>query len=118
MMKVITGWDFGKALLDAGVIPPNCGDVFIEVRVGGVVIIHTAIFADERILNIVGASLKSARITVEEKPEATAAERLRRLPKAFEEWRGMMWRNDPSEIDARSKAGEALEKELRELAGE
>lgn len=71
MKRIITGWDFGKALMDAGIIPPNSGDLIIEVPVGGPVIIHSVALADERLLNVVGSSVSAARIEVKELPEGS-----------------------------------------------
>lgn len=76
-MKVITGWEFGKALADAGILPRNCGDLIIEVPVDGPVIIHMVAFGDDRLLNVIGSSVNRAKIEIRELPE-TANERTTR----------------------------------------
>ena len=52
MKQIITGMDLGKLLLEAGLIPPNSGDVIIECPVDGPVILHCIAFGDERMLAV------------------------------------------------------------------
>ncbi len=79
-MKVITGWDFGKALADAGILPANCGDLIIEVPVGGPVIIHSVAFGDDRLLNVIGSSVNRAKIEIRELPEPASLKQLLKKP--------------------------------------
>jgi hypothetical protein len=44
--------EFVKALLSAGVIPPNCKRCIIDIPVGGVIYIHTECFGDERLESV------------------------------------------------------------------
>lgn len=81
--RVISGWEFGKALAEAGILPPNCGDLIIEVPVGGVVTIHTCSFGDERLLDVIGSSVQGAKLEMRELPEA-ANERTTRFEPSSE----------------------------------
>jgi hypothetical protein len=67
MKKIVSGWELGEALVKAGIIPEHCGDVIIEVPVGGVVIIHCKMFADESILKVIPTSVEGFKIVEEPK---------------------------------------------------
>lgn len=61
--RVVTGIDFGKMLIDAGVIPENCTRVIIDIPMDGVVTIHTAILPyEENMLKVNWAALRPAEI--------------------------------------------------------
>jgi hypothetical protein len=48
--KVTThGPPFINALVDAGVIPPNCKRIVIDCNTGAMITIHYELFADQRI---------------------------------------------------------------------
>jgi hypothetical protein len=66
--QVVSGWDLGQALLKAGLLPPNCGKIIIEIPVDGPVTMHMVTFADERLLNVIGASVTEANIQIKEAP--------------------------------------------------
>ena len=65
MKRIISGWELGEALMKAGVIPENCGNLLIEVPISGPVTIHTRMFADESILKVVPTSVDEFKIVEE-----------------------------------------------------
>ena len=72
MKQIITGMDLGKLLLEAGLIPPNSGDVIIECPVGGPVILHCIALGDERMLAVFSAAVKGAKIVTKRKPKVAS----------------------------------------------
>ena len=69
--KIESAYNLGAMLEEAGIIPPMCGDVIIEIPVGGAVRIHTAIFADDRLTKVLAAFCESAKVVEEEKTSTT-----------------------------------------------
>lgn len=55
--RIMTGEELGRILIEQGIIPPLSGDVVIEVPIEGVVVVHTAVFGDER-LSVVPSRMK------------------------------------------------------------
>lgn len=51
-----------QALRDAELVPENCGNIIIEIPVGGAVKIHCSTFPDERIVEVIAAFASAARI--------------------------------------------------------
>ncbi len=72
MKRYLTGCDFGKMLVDAGIIPEDSGDVIIEVPLAGVVTIHTRLFATENLMAVVKAAAAEGARVVETQAEADA----------------------------------------------
>jgi hypothetical protein len=63
--EILMAQDLHAALEQAGIIPANCGDVIIEVRMGAPVIIHEIRFADNRLLEVIGAHVAPASIELQ-----------------------------------------------------
>ena len=51
-MSIIDGKSLGRMLLDAGIIPPDCRRVIIDVPCEGVVVMYIEQFGDDRLLDI------------------------------------------------------------------
>lgn len=58
MPKVtINGSDIAKALVDAGVLPPNCKRVIIDIRVQDVVVAYFETFAEPDLVDAVSGQI-------------------------------------------------------------
>lgn len=66
MMKFLAGNTLGKALVDAGIIPPNSGDLIIHVPVAGVVTIHVALIGEENLIDVIKANIVPAQMKIQE----------------------------------------------------
>lgn len=62
---VCFGADLHDALEAAGIIPPNTGDLIIEVPCSGLAIIHEIRLAPGKLLEVVRASVSPAKIRLE-----------------------------------------------------
>ena len=61
-IKAVPSRDLYEILRTAGLVPANCGDVIIEMRVDQPVKIHTQSFPDERICDAMEAFVKAAKV--------------------------------------------------------
>jgi hypothetical protein len=61
-VSVVRSSDLYNILRDAELVPENCGDVIIEMRVGEAVKIHCQSYPDERILPALQAFVKAAKV--------------------------------------------------------
>lgn len=59
---IVTGIDLHEALEEAGLIPPNCGDLIIEVPLDGIVTIHEIRWAPRKLLEVIRAHVTPATV--------------------------------------------------------